>query len=171
MAVIPARPRTQVHSLGSKTGEDTQPQALCNAGTGREAIDMISIGTPLLWSLFAAFVLVALIIDHREAWLFGTNSVEVWYDSGAAQFPLERIQGAYNELGCAAPYSAAKMDNGLFWLGSDARGGGMVYRANGYTGQRISTHAVEYAIQSYANISDAIGYTYQQDGHSFYVLT
>ena len=115
--------------------------------------------------------LVALIIDHREAWLFGTNSVEVWYDSGAAQFPLERIQGAYNELGCAAPYSAAKMDNGLFWLGSDARGGGMVYRANGYTGQRISTHAVEYAIQSYANISDAIGYTYQQDGHSFYVLT
>jgi len=115
--------------------------------------------------------LVALIIDHREAWLFGTNSVEVWYDSGAAQFPLERIQGAYNELGCAAPYSVAKMDNGLFWLGSDARGGGMVYRANGYTGQRISTHAVEYAIQSYASISDAIGYTYQQDGHSFYVLT
>ena len=115
--------------------------------------------------------LVALIVDHREAWLFGTNSVEVWYDSGEAQFPLSRIQGAYNELGCAAPYSVAKMDNGLFWLGSDARGGGMVYRANGYTGQRISTHAVEYAIQSYANISDAIGYTYQQDGHSFYVLT
>jgi len=115
--------------------------------------------------------LVALIIDHREAWLFGTNSVEVWYDSGAAAFPLERIQGAFNELGCAAPYSVAKMDNGLFWLGSDARGNGMVYRANGYRGERISTHAVEYAIQSYATISDAVGYTYQQDGHSFYVLS
>ena len=114
--------------------------------------------------------LLAVAIDHREAWLFGTNTVEVWYDSGAAAFPLERIQGAFNELGCAAPYSVAKMDNGLFWLGSDARGNGMVYRANGYTGQRISTHAVEYAIQSYATISDAIGYTYQQDGHSFYVL-
>ena len=25
--------------------------------------------------------LVSLIIDHREAWLFGTNSVEVWYDA------------------------------------------------------------------------------------------
>ena len=114
--------------------------------------------------------LLAVAIDHREAWLFGTNTVEVWYDSGAAAFPLERIQGAFNELGCAAPYSVAKMDNGLFWLGSDARGNGMVYRANGYTGERISTHAVEYAIQSYATISDAIGYTYQQDGHSFYVL-
>lgn len=115
--------------------------------------------------------LVSLIVDHREAWLFGTNSVEVWYDSGAADFPLERIQGAYNEIGCVAPYSVAKLDNGVFWLGGDARGEGIVYRTNGYSGARISTHAVEWQIQQYGDISDAIGYTYQQDGHSFYVLT
>lgn len=114
---------------------------------------------------------VGIIIDHRECWVFGTNSVEVWYDSGNADFPLSRIQGAFNELGCAAAYSIAKMDNGLFWLGQDARGQGIVYRANGYTGQRISTHAVEWQIQQYNDISDAIGYTYQQEGHSFYVLT
>jgi hypothetical protein len=47
---------------------------------------------------------------------------------------------------------------------------GIVYRANGYTAQRISTHAVEWQIQQYGNLSDAIAYTYQQDGHSFYVL-
>lgn len=113
---------------------------------------------------------VGIIADHREIWVFGTNSVEVWYDSGNADFPLSRIQGAFNEIGCAAPYSIAKMDNGLFWLGKDARGQGIVYRANGYTGQRISTHAVEWQIQQYGDMSDAIGYTYQQDGHSFYVL-
>lgn len=115
--------------------------------------------------------LVSMIVDHREVWLFGTNSVEVWYDAGNADFPLQRIQGAYNEIGCAATYSVAKLDNGLFWLGADARGQGIVYRANGYTGQRISTHAIEYAIAQYGNISDAIGYTYQQEGHAFYVLT
>jgi len=114
--------------------------------------------------------LVALIVDHREAWLFGTNSVEVWYDAGNADFPLARIQGAFNEIGCVAPYSVAKLDNGIFWLGADARGRGIVYRANGYTGQRISTHAVEWQIQEYDDISDAIAYTYQQDGHAFYVL-
>jgi hypothetical protein len=114
---------------------------------------------------------VGLIVDHREVWVFGTNSVEVWYDSGATDFPLQRIQGAFNEIGCAAPYSLAKLDNGVFWLGADARGRGIVYRANGYTGQRISTHAVEWHIQSYGNIDDAIAYTYQQDGHAFYVLT
>jgi hypothetical protein len=114
--------------------------------------------------------LTAVASNFREVWAFGTNSVEVWYNSGATDFPLQRIQGAFNELGLAAPYSVAKMDNGLFWLGRDRRGQGIVYRANGYLGQRISTHAVEWQIQQYEDMTDAIAYTYQQDGHSFYVL-
>ena len=115
--------------------------------------------------------LVAVNVDHREAWLFGTDSIEVWYNAGQADFPLTRIQGAFNEIGCVAAFSIAKLDNGLFWLGTDARGQGIVYRANGYTGVRVSTHAIEYAIAQYGNISDAIAYTYQQEGHAFYVLT
>lgn len=114
--------------------------------------------------------IVSLIVDHREAWIFGTNSIEVWYDAGNADFPLARIQGAYNEIGCIAPYSVAKLDNGVFWLGADARGRGIVYRSEGYTGKRISTHSIEWQIQQYDNMADAVGYTYQQDGHSFYVL-
>jgi hypothetical protein len=114
---------------------------------------------------------VGVISDHRELWVFGSDSVEVWYNAGLADFPLTRIQGAFNEIGCVAPFSIAKLDNGLFWLGTDARGQGIVYRANGYTGQRISTHAIEWQIQQYGNISDAVAYTYQQDGHAFYVLT
>jgi hypothetical protein len=115
--------------------------------------------------------LVSMIVDHNEIWLFGTQSVEVWYYNGDVDFPFARIQGAFNEIGCAAAYSVAKLDNGLFWLGADARGQGIVYRSNGYTGIRISTHAIEYAIAQYDVISDAIAYTYQQEGHSFYVLT
>ena len=114
---------------------------------------------------------VSLIVDHKEIWIFGNNSTEVWYDAGQPDYPLAPIQGAFLETGCAAPYSVAKMDNSVFWLGTDARGFGMVYRARGYQPQRISTHAIEYAIQSYSTISDAIAYTYQQDGHMFYVLT
>ena len=113
---------------------------------------------------------VGLIADHGQVWVYGTNSIQVFFDSGELDFPLSPVAGAFNELGCAAAYSIAKMDNGLFWLGKDARGQGMVYRANGYAGQRISTHAVEWHIQQYGDLSDAIGYTYQQDGHSFYVL-
>lgn len=114
--------------------------------------------------------LVGMIVDHRELWLFGTNSTEVWYNAGLEDFPFTRIQGAFNELGMAATFSVAKMDNQIYWLGADDRGDGIVFRASGYIGQRVSTHAVEWQIQGYGDISDAIGYTYQQDGHSFYVL-
>lgn len=113
--------------------------------------------------------LVGLIMDHREVWLFGINSVEVWYNSGAADFPLTRIDGAFSEIGCASPYSIAKLDNTVFWLGNDERGRGIVYRSKGYAGERISTHGIEWKIQQY-DLSDALAYTYQQDGHSFYVL-
>jgi len=132
-------------------------------GTSIDALDFASAEA-------APDDLVALIVDHREAWLFGTNSTEVWYNSGDPDFPLTRIQGAYNEIGCVAPYSVAKMDNSVFWLGADARGQGIVYRAQGYQAARVSTHAIEYAIQQYENMSDAFAYTYQQDGHMFYVL-
>jgi hypothetical protein len=114
--------------------------------------------------------IVSLLVSYREIWLFGSNSVEVWYDAGTPDFPMARIQGAFMETGCIAAYSPAKLDNAVFWLGADARGQGLVYRANGYTPARVSTHAVEFAIQSYGDITDAIGYTYQQEGHSFYVL-
>jgi hypothetical protein len=112
--------------------------------------------------------IVSMIVDHREVWLFGENSTEVWYNAGLSDFPLVRIQGAFNELGCAARYSTAKMNNQVYWLGKDDRGRGIVYAANGYQGQRISTHAIEWQIQQYSTLTDAIGYTYQQDGHSFY---
>jgi len=114
--------------------------------------------------------LVCVAVDHREVWLFGTDSIEVWYNSGGADFPLQRIQGAFNEIGCVAQFSVAKLDNSLFWVGKDNRGQGIIYRASGYNAKRISTHAVEWQIQEYTDISDAVAYTYQQDGHAFYVL-
>lgn len=116
-------------------------------------------------------LLVSLIISHDELWLFGETSTEVFDDTGNGDFPFGRIQGAFIEQGCAAKNSVAKMDNTIIWLTSDERGQGTVQKAVGYTPQRISDHALEFAIQGYPTISDAIAYTYQQEGHSFYVLT
>lgn len=115
--------------------------------------------------------IIASIVDHREVWLPGENSTEVFFNSGNADFPFERIQGAFLETGCIAPNSIAKLDNSIVWLARDDRGHGTVVRAAGYTPQVISTRAVEYAIAKYAAIDDAIGFTYSQEGHLFYVLT
>ena len=46
-----------------------------------------------------------------------------------------------------------------------------MFRQRGYETKRISTHAIEVAIQSYPTMADAIGFTYQIGGHIFYELT
>jgi len=115
-------------------------------------------------------LLLSLLVDHREIWLFGETSTEVFFNSGNVDFPFERINGAFIEQGCAAKFSPAKMDNTVYWLTADERGQGTVQRAQGYTPQRISTHALEYALGQMPRIDDAVAYTYQQEGHSFYVL-
>lgn len=112
---------------------------------------------------------VGVISDHCELWLFGRNSAEVWVNTGSPDFPFERSGNTFIEHGCASANSVTKLDNTVFWLGADDRGTGIVWRAAGYTPVRISTHATEVAFSGYT-LSDAIGYSYQQDGHGFYVL-
>jgi hypothetical protein len=112
---------------------------------------------------------VGVISDHRELWLFGANSAEVWVNTGSGDFPFERSGNTFIEHGCAAAGSITKLDNTVFWLGADDRGTGIVWRADGYTPLRISTHATEVAFSGYT-LSDAHGWSYQQDGHGFYVL-
>jgi hypothetical protein len=121
-------------------------------------------------------LLISLIVLQRELWLLGAGSTEIFFDSGNSDFPFERIQGTFIEMGCAAKNSPAKLvtaeGNSLaFWLSSDDRGQGMVVKTAGYQAQRISTHAEEFAWAQYSRIDDAIGYTYQQEGHSFYQIT
>lgn len=115
--------------------------------------------------------ILSLIVDHNELWLLGENSTEVFALDGNADTIFSRINGAFIEQGIAAKNSIAKMDNTLIWLASDDRGFGTVQKTQGYTPQRISDHALELAIQSYSTISDAVAYTYQQEGHYFYMLT
>ena len=114
--------------------------------------------------------LVTLAVAHREIWLLGQTTSEVWVDAGAAQFPFQAMQGVFIDYGCVAKYSVAKTDNALFWLARDKTGQGIVLRGASYEATRISTHAIEAAIAKYSTISDAVGYCYQQQGHVFYVL-
>lgn len=112
----------------------------------------------------------ALIVDHREIWLFGSQTTGVWYNNGDPSFPFVPISGVFIQQGIAAPFTAQSLDNSVFWLGGNEQGAGIAYRASQFTPQRISTHAVEWAWQQYPRIDDAIAWVYQDDGHSFYVI-
>jgi hypothetical protein len=113
---------------------------------------------------------VALKALHRELWLFGSDSIEVFYNTGDPAAIFARMQGAFIETGCLAPESVARLDNSLFWLGRNHEGQGVVFKGEGYAARRVSTHAIETAISQSSAPTQATGFSYQQRGHSFYVL-
>lgn len=121
-------------------------------------------------SLFADNV-VSSLSDHRELWLWGGNKSIVLFNSGDLLNPIQPVPGAFIEQGAIAANASARLDNSVFWLGGDERGAGIVWRAQGYSPQRVSNHAIEYAWQNYPTLTDAIAYCYQDSGHSFYVIS
>jgi Phage stabilisation protein len=130
-------------------------------------------------------LLITLIVARRLIYLLGERTTEIWYDSGAvfstsgsdastvasSGFQFSQLPSVFVDHGCAAKYSAANYDNGIYWLTRDRQGHGIVMKADNYVTTRVSTFAIEAEIAGYARIDDAIGFCYQLAGHSFYVLT
>lgn len=139
-----------------------------------QATDPYSMTLQALWFATAEGspdALVTIAVTNQEVWLFGTETVEVWTNDGNAGFPYSRVPGVFIEEGCAAKNSVSEMGGSIFWLSSSIEGQGMVFRTAGLVARRISDHSLEQEIATYPTIDDAISYTYQQEGHSFYVLT
>jgi hypothetical protein len=107
---------------------------------------------------------------NNELWLFGTKSVEVWYNAGLVDFPFARINNAFINIGIASKNALGIINNTAIWLGANDQGQGIVWMATGYIPRRISTHAIEYLISKCGDITDASAWVYQQEGHYFYVL-
>lgn len=114
--------------------------------------------------------LVALIADHREIYLMGESSSEVWTDVGTSPFPFQRIPGTSTQHGIAAPFSVSRFGNSFCYVSRNNRGEAQIMQMNGYVPSRISTHAVENSITG-QYIDDAISWTYQLEGHECYVVT
>ena len=114
--------------------------------------------------------LVCAIADQGNLWLFGTQTTEIFQNTGAAAFPFERIPGATIQTGCAAPFTVQSFDNTIAWLGVDEQGRGVVWKANGYSAQRLSNQSIEKIIASAADFTESYAYVYHEQGHVFYCL-
>ena len=114
--------------------------------------------------------LVSLIVDHREVYLLGEASSEVWVDVGSFPFPFQRIPGTSTQHGIAAKFSVARLGNSFAYVSRNSRGQAQIMMMNGYIPTRISTHAVEQTLLN-QYIDDAIAWTYQQEGHECYVVS
>jgi Phage stabilisation protein len=111
--------------------------------------------------------IVAHRVSHRQLWLFGTRSTEIWINDGNAAFPFVRYNSYTLDIGCVGRHAAINAADTLFWVGQTNRGTGIVYMAAGNQPQRISTQAVEEALKTSTDLSAATMWTYQIEGHEF----
>jgi hypothetical protein len=115
--------------------------------------------------------LIGISVTKRYIYLLGAETTEVWFNAGDPTFPFERLPGVFMQHGCAAAASIAQMDGEIYWLAQSTQGNCYVNRSSQFNAQQISTFALDNELATYPRIDDAIGFTYQIEGHFFYVLT
>jgi hypothetical protein len=112
--------------------------------------------------------LVTLKVDHRQVVLFGQTTTELWWNAAAAGagFPFELISGGVIEYGIMGRHAVAKQDNSLLWLAHDRT----IRRLQGVTPLRVSQHAVERKLSSYARVDDCEAFPLNWNGHLMVVF-
>jgi hypothetical protein len=106
----------------------------------------------------------------NEVAIFGSETIEYYYNSGNVDFPFERNSGVTQEIGLLELDSLNKINNQIYFLGSNQSGYGIIYRLNGYVPERISTSAIEDAISGLIS-EPIVSYTYKTSGGYFYVIS
>lgn len=108
-----------------------------------------------------------IISDKQQLIQLGALSTEIAANTGAAGYPFERLgSGGDFNLGTISAFGAALVDNSFVFPASDLT----VRILRGITPTRISTHAVEQAIQQLTRKDDAFGLSCTLNGHLFYLL-
>ena len=117
-----------------------------------------------------------IITDHEALFVLGDEQgCEVWHNTGPIpndDYPLHRDFGAFIHYCIQAPWSIARLDDGLAWLGgSEERGGPFAIFAKGFMPTRVSTAAIESEWAGYSKFSDAVAYSAIENGHHLWVIS
>jgi hypothetical protein len=105
--------------------------------------------------------------NHLQiVYVFGTETTELFGNTGAANFPFQRIPGGTIDRGIAGPHAKTAEDQAIYILGNDR----IAYRVSGTTLARISTHALEKHWERFSTVADLNCFSYTFGGHKFIVF-
>jgi len=99
-------------------------------------------------------------------YMFGSKTIEQWWNNGTGNPPVQRIEDGTIAVGLGAQNSIANDDEFLYFLGDDNQ----VYYLNGSVPTPLFPLTIVREIRKFANKSDAIGWTMQIDAQWFYVI-
>lgn len=102
--------------------------------------------------------------------LFGDRTLEIWRNTGGSDFPFARVSSS-TPIGSTAPFTILSIDTSVYWVGNSEQGNGIVYQAQGFTPKRISNEYIERKLQAVSDPALLRSWSYQEQGHVFYVIT
>lgn len=151
------------------------------AGGNANQVNVSALGDGTTWNALnyiirtgAPDLITQLAVINGQLWIFGQKTIEVWYNAGNPLFPFQRYQGATIDCGLLAPWTVAKTQGALLFLGADDRGYARVYQTNGMAASPVSNFAIEAMIQSFIATNgisiNTNAFIHQMAGHSFYCL-
>jgi len=103
--------------------------------------------------------------------VFCEQHMEAWQDVGTQPEPFAPILSAANEFGLAAIFSRAHVNQTIIFLAQTREGQVQFVQLNGYNAQVISNPDLEFIINQFSVVSDAVGLSYEIDVHKFYQVT
>lgn len=112
---------------------------------------------------------------NRQLVMLGERSAQFAYDSGGSDNAFQPVSGAFQHVGCLCRWTAQIYAGTVVFVGANDDGAGTVFSIaqQGATADEISSPAVASAIREALKTSDPetfTAYTYDEAGHSFYVL-
>ena len=114
---------------------------------------------------------VGMRVHNNLIYLLGKKTSTVLFNAGTSPFPFEVHPSGRLHVGCAAGFSVAAGQGAIYWLGASKEGAGGVFRATGFSAERISTAPLQVKLEGLSKLSDATGEVVEDQGHTFYLLT
>lgn len=117
--------------------------------------------------------IIATHVNHNELFVLGEDTIELFQNIGGSGFPYQRVKGGDIQKGLHAKFSVVDFDNSFVFLGGDVNELTAVWRVAGGGVSKISTSAIDNAIQNYteAEIAEAFAITYAYGGDYFLAFT
>lgn len=103
--------------------------------------------------------------------IFAEQHMEVWQNVGTQPEPFAPILSAANEFGLAAIFSRAHVSQTIIFLAQTREGQVQFVQLVGASPQVISNPDLEYIINQFSIVSDAVAMAYEVDTHKMYQCT
>jgi len=129
------------------------------------------VGDPQDWNLLSfanaeanSDIIENMVVKGQYLYLFGTDTIELWYDDGAT--PFIRLAGAVIENGTPSPFTACKVEEFMFFFDNKRR----ICVVEGQASYKVVSGNIDRYLQSLDSIEDAYAFPIIHQGRVFYCI-